>query len=126
MSDTVSEALVACVKALGGSKVIGPKLRPEMEPGAAQRWLLDCLNDDRPPKLSPEQALLIFRWARDRGCHVGMHYMAGYLAYAMPAPIEPVAELADLLRQSIEASREQQRRQEAIERLLSVQTSGGR
>ena len=53
--ETINEALIACVKACGGSKTVGPLLWPEKHAEAAQRLILDCLNEERPAKLSPEQ-----------------------------------------------------------------------
>ena len=62
-------ALVEAVKALGGSKAVAGKLWPEKPVEAAQRLLLDCLNDDRPAHLSPDHVLLILRMARQAGHH---------------------------------------------------------
>ncbi len=120
--DSINEALVACVKACGGSKVLGPKLWPEKAPEAAQRLLLDCLNDDRPAHLTPEQTLLVLREARSHGFHEGMHFLASTLGYSEPTPVDPRDELADLLRVSIEERRQQAKRDERIERLLEAQT----
>ncbi len=119
MDDTPNRAVEAVVIALGGSKVVAPMLWPEKGIIEAQRLLCDCLNDDRPAKLDFAQVLYIFRLAQARGIHTGMQYIARNLGYAPPVPIDPKDELADLLRQSIEANREVQRRQERIERLLT-------
>lgn len=96
--DTLNDALIACIKAVGGSKQVGPLLWPEKAPDAAQRLLLDCLNEDRAAKLSPEQVLLILRMARGRGFHDGMNFIAGELGYGTPVPMEPRDEVADLMR----------------------------
>lgn len=96
--DTLNDALIACIKAVGGSKQVGPLLWPEKAPDAAQRLLLDCLNEDRPAKLSPEQVLLILRMARAKGFHGGMNFIAGELGYGTPVPMEPRDEVADLMR----------------------------
>lgn len=118
MDDSPNKALEAVVKALGGSKVVAPRLWPEKGVLEAQRLLCDCLSDDRPAKLDFAQVLFILRLARERGIHAGMHYIADSLGYSQPQPIDPRDELAELLRQSIEANAETQRRQERIERLL--------
>lgn len=105
----MTEALIACVDACKdpanpkskGSKIVGPLLWPEKTPDDAQRLLLDCLNDDRPAKLSPAQVLFVFRLARARGCHVGMQFMAAELGYAEPVPVDPRDEAAELQRQFI-------------------------
>lgn len=120
--DTLNDALRALVTKLGGSGVIGPRLFPEKPAGAAQRFLIDCLTEDRPARLSPEHLLLLLRIARERGVHDGMAYLSAALGYAEPQPVDPKDELSDLLRQNLEAHKEGQRRQERIERLL-MQTS---
>lgn len=99
--DSLNDALVSCVKACGGSKQVACALWPEKSPEAAQRLLLDCLNDDRAAHLTPDQVLLVLRLARAKGCHAGFYYMADSLGYTQPAPIEPRDELADLQRQFI-------------------------
>lgn len=122
MIESINQALVECIKALGGSKQIGPKLWPEKTPDAAQRLLLDCLNEDRPARLTPEQVLLIMRLARGKGCHVAMQFICDDLGYADPVPVDPKDELAELLRQSIEARAKQTAMDERIARLLQSGT----
>jgi hypothetical protein len=97
--ESLNEALIDCVKAAGGSKQVGPLLWPEKAPDAAQRMLLDCMNEDRPAKLSPEQVLLVLRLARAKGHHSGMGFILGDLGYAPPVPIDPRDEAAELQRQ---------------------------
>lgn len=99
--ESLNEALIESVKAAGGSKQVGPLLWPEKTPDAAQRLLLDCLNDDRPAKLSPEQVLLVLRLARAKGHHEGIAFMLGDLGYAPPVPIDPRDEAAELQRQFV-------------------------
>ena len=118
MNESLNDALIECVKACGGSKVVGLALWPAKGVEAAQRSLLACLNPDRQEKLGPDEVMHILRLARERGCHVGMQYVTAALGYAEPVPVDPKDELAELLRQAIEANRETQRRQERIERLL--------
>ena len=57
LDGSLTLALVEAVKALGGSKVVGCKLWPEKAPDAAQRLLLDCLNDDRHPNRPRQRPL---------------------------------------------------------------------
>lgn len=97
--ESLNDALIACITAAGGSKQVGPMLWPEKAPDAAQRALLDCMNEDRPAKLSPEQVLLVLRLARAKGFHDGMNFIAGDLGYGTPVPIEPRDEVADLMRE---------------------------
>lgn len=103
--ESLNGALVECVKAAGGSANVGPKLWPEKSREGAQRLLLDCLNEDRPAKLAPEQVLLILRLARERGFHDGIAYVLDNLHYAPTHPIEPKDEAADLMRQVMEGQR---------------------
>lgn len=117
MMDCINDALIACVKACGGSKQVAPHLWPEKAPDAAQRLLLDCLNEDRPQQLNPDQVVFILRTARDRGCHIGMQYLCAELSYAEPVPIEPKDAADELKRQYIEATRTIAKMAERIERL---------
>lgn len=119
MIESFNEALVECVKAVGGSKVVGPKLWPEKPIDAAQRLLLDCLNPDRPAHLTPEQAQYVLRLARDIGYHAGAAYLMGSLSYAPPQPIDPPDERAELQRQYVEAARRMARMAERIEKLAA-------
>lgn len=102
--ESFNDALVACVKALGGSKVVGPMLYPEKMVDAAQRCLLDALNPERPNRLAPEQVLLIMRKARQAGFHEAAEWLMHYLGYAAPVPLAPVDERAELQRQFIAAT----------------------
>ena len=96
--ESINEALIECVRAAGGSKQVGAQLWPEKSPESAQRALLDCLNEDRPAHLTPEQLLLVLRLARVKGCHAGVNYLLDALAYSPTNPIEPRDEAADLMR----------------------------
>lgn len=126
MNNTFNDALVECIKALGGSKHVGPLLWPEKTPEAAQRLLLDCMNDDRPARLTPEQVVFVLRLARERGVHVGMQFLCSELGYADPVPVDPRDEAAELQRQYIEAARDMARIAERIERLSGAQPRAAR
>lgn len=104
--DSLNDALIECVKAAGGSKVVGHKLWPEKMVDAAQRHLLNCLQEGRSEHLKPEQVVFIFKLAREHGCHVGMAYLCQSLGYAPPVPLQPVDEAAQLQREFIEATRQ--------------------
>lgn len=105
---SLTEVLNECVTAAGGAKVVGPKLWPEKLVDPAQRALLDCLNDDRPHRLSPDQVLLVAKMAREKGCHAFMAYCSRHLQYQPPVPREPAQELAELLRQFNASGAQQQ------------------
>lgn len=102
--ESVNEALIHVVKAMGGSKQVGPVLWPDVAPDAAQRRLLDCLNDDRPAHLTPGQMMLILRMARQRGLHDAMAWLLSHLGYAPTTPVEPRDEVAELQRQVVAAA----------------------
>lgn len=103
--ETLNECLIACVKAAGGSKVVGHKVWPEKTVDAAQRHLLNCLNEGKAERLTPEQTLLIARMARENGCHAYMQYIARDLSYSEPTPVEPEDEADELRRQFIESTK---------------------
>lgn len=103
------DALTFVVSALGGAKVVGAKLRPDLPADAAGRWLLDCLNSDRPAFVHPGHIAALLRMAREAGVHNAMDWFAEYTGYAKPQPVAPIDEHALLLRQfvqSVELSRE--------------------
>ena len=113
----LNQALIECVKAAGGSSNVGRKLFPEKSPESAQRALLDCLNEERPAKLSPEQVLLILRLARAKGFHGGVNFILSDLGYAPTAPIEPKDEAAELGRQASELLAAAERITERLQKL---------
>jgi hypothetical protein len=115
--ETLTDALVDCVRAAGGSKQVGPKLWPEKTPECAQRTLLDALNDDRPAKLSPDQMLLVLRLARERGHHAGIQHILADLGYSPTSPIEPKDEAAELTRQTKELVSAAERLTERLQRV---------
>ena len=124
---TLTEVLVECVKAAGGSKAVGLKLFPDLLVEQAQRRLLDCLNDDRPHTLSPDKVLLLAQLARDAGCHAYMAYCAQRLHYSAPVPREPAQELAELQRHFASSVAQQQVLLDQIQKLmgsLPVGTAG--
>lgn len=102
--DSMNDALIALVKALGGSKVVGPMLWPEKMADAAQRLLLDCLNPERPAHLTPEQMVLLLRKARQAGHHEALGWLMADLGYAAPVALAPRDEAAELQRQFILAT----------------------
>jgi hypothetical protein len=103
--ETLTDCLIECVKAAGGSKQVGHKVWPEKTVDAAQRHLLNCLNEGKAERLTPDQVLLIARLARERGCHAYIEHVAKDLSYSEPVPIEPKDEADELRRQFIESTR---------------------
>lgn len=128
LDGSLTLALVEAVKALGGSKVVGCKLWPEKAPDAAQRLLLDCLNDDRPAHLTPEHVVLILRLARQAGHHGAVGWLLAELGYAPPVPVEPADVLGELQREFIAATRQMANMAARIERMqagAANATAGG-
>lgn len=116
--ESINEALIACTKACGGSKTVGAALWPDVAPEQAQRKLLAALDDTRPEKLAPSQAMFVLRMARDKGYHLGMAYMLAELGYAPTTPIEPVDQIADLVRNATELLAAQQLATARLEKAL--------
>lgn len=116
--ETLNDCLIECVKAAGGSKVVGHKVWPEKTVDAAQRHLLNCLNEGKAERLTPDQVLLIARLAREKGCHAYMQHMADALSYGEPVPVEPKDEADELRRQVLEMGRDLQAR---LDRLATLE-----
>jgi len=116
--ESLNDALIEAVKAAGGSANVGAKMFPEKTPQAAQRALLDCLNEDRAAKLSPEQTLLVMRLARAKGHHGAIGYILADLGYAPTTPIEPKDEVAELQRQFIAATEQATQNTERMAELV--------
>jgi len=114
--ESITDAMRDVVMALGGTKAVGVKMRPEMPADHAARWLADCLNADRREKLNPDQVFWLMREGRMAGCHILMNYLAQESGYSVQ-PIEPQDELADLQRNFIESTHLQARLVERMERL---------
>ena len=117
--DSLNDALIDAVRALGGSKQVGPMLWPEKTPEAAQRLILACLNEDRPEHLTPEQAMMVLRLARAQGHHESLAYILDDLGYAPTIPVEPRDESAELQRQFMDSVRLQQQIVERMEKAAS-------
>lgn len=105
LPESMTDALIECVKGAGGSKVVSHKIWPEKMVDQAQRHLLNCLQDGRAERLTPEQVHFVFRLAHDAGCHVGMEFLCASLGYAPPTPVKPQDEAAQLQREFIAATR---------------------
>lgn len=100
--ESTHDMLRYMVSALGGAKVVGAALRPELKPESAARWLLDCCNADRSERLSPDHLIRLLRIARENGVHDGIGYLATEIGYETPKP------------RSIEAERDEVRQQISV------------
>lgn len=93
------DALRHVVKALGGMEAVGIDLWPGKTRKAAGAWLSDCLNGERAAKLDLEELVHLLRLARDKGLHLGLHFLCDELGYGHPAPVDPQDQEAELARQ---------------------------
>ena len=123
--ETLNDALVECVKAAGGSKVVGHRLWPEKTVEGAQRHLLNCLEGGRAERLSPDKAMLLAELARGHGCHAFMSYCAARLHYQAPVPREPQQELAELQRSFAAAVAQQAALLVQMQGLMNQQPAAG-
>lgn len=92
--ESLLDALAEVVRALGGSKAVGAKMRPEKGVDTAGKWVSDCLNADRAERFDPEQVLFLLRAGRAAGCHAAANYLMRESGYADPIPVEPEDERA--------------------------------
>lgn len=118
--ESINDALKAAIAAMGGTKTVGARMRPEMSPDHAGRWLADCLNGDRREHISPERLVWLLREARSHGVHVAMSWLAGECGYAA-TPVEPEDERQQLQREYIEAARSMAKIADRIERISGSQ-----
>lgn len=98
-------AIRAIVDRAGGPKAVGSRLWPSKNPAAAGQWLSDCLNQDRPAKLDPDELVTLLKIGREFEVHTLAHYLADESGYTRPTPISPEDERAKLERQYIEATK---------------------
>lgn len=118
--ETLTDAIKEAVRCCGGTKIVACQLWPEKTPDSAGRTLVDCLNEHREARLSPDQLMLVARMARDRGCHVVMQYLCSELSYAAPIPVEPETELASLLREYLAGKKRESQLEQKVEKLRAV------
>jgi len=115
--DSIEDALKEAVRAMGGAKTVGARMRPEMLATAAGSWLSDCLNPEKRDKLSLAQAMWILRESRAIGYHGAINYICGDAGYDNPRPFEPEDEKAKLQREFIESTKALSRMAQRIEHL---------
>lgn len=104
--ECIEDALKDVVRALGGTKKVAPMLWPasaQESPLQAEKKLMDCLNPERPHKLSPSEVITLARWGREVGCHSLAAFFNERAGYGAPIAISPEDEKAELERKTIEA-----------------------
>jgi hypothetical protein len=119
-TEDLSDALRDVVRALGGMKDVGHRLRPEIAPDDAGSWLKDCLNPKRRERLNPDQVMWLIREGKKAGCHSIIYFLCDDAGYTRPSPLEPKDEAAELQRQFIESTKQQRAIAERLERLFGV------
>ncbi len=96
--DTIHDALRALIDALGGPKRVAAELWAARDVGDGQRYLLKCLDAERPEKLGLDEFVWLMRRGRDAGCHVVAEHLASACMYEL-RPVDPAAVEADLAAQ---------------------------
>lgn len=119
-SEDFTDALRDVVRALGGMKEVGSRLRPEIAADDAGGWLKDCLNPKRRERLNPDQVMWLIREGKKVGCHSIIHYISDDAGYTRPSPLEPKDEVAELQRQFIEYAKGQKAIADRLERLFGM------
>jgi hypothetical protein len=125
LHESLNEVLIECVRAAGGSKVVGFAIWPAKGPEGAQRHMLACLNTDRQEKLSPEETFLIARRAHDKGCHLYAEYLAHEIGYEPPVPAEHEDALLDAIRRNNDLRAAQIASSDRVEKLLKRKLARG-
>lgn len=114
--ESVEDALKAAIQVLGGSKKVGPALWPDKTIEAASRTLSDCLNPSLPSKLDITQLMMIFRVAKDAGCHAPFTWFCAEIGYDA-RPISKAEEVDRLTTVIAQASDNLARGLAALERM---------
>lgn len=114
-----NDAISGVVHALGGFKKVGVMLRPELadKPLYAAQWLRDCLNQEKPERLNPDQVFMLLRLARQANYHAAKHWMDAELGYEQGRPLSPQDELAQLTARAADIARDFRATVERMERL---------
>lgn len=118
--ESINDALRELVASMGGTKLVGSRMRPELPADHAGRWLNDCLNESRREHLTPEQVMWLLREGRQIGAHGAMGWIPGEAGYTAPQPLEPDDERSQLQREYIEAAKHMAKVAERIERVAAM------
>jgi hypothetical protein len=113
------DAISQTIKALGGFKVVGAALKPDIDAQRAGRWLADCCNVNERETLQPSQLAFIRRLARTRGIHTLVRFELADSGYAPPVPIEPQDEFAQLQRAFASSVEQHARIVERMEQIIA-------
>ena len=119
--ESLHDAVKDDVRAIGGTKVVAGRLRPEMPVDHATRWLLDCMNPDRREKLDGDQLVLVMRWAREFGSFATAQYVMQQAGFERPRPLNREQEKASLQERFLDGVKALERISKRIE---SLETGG--
>lgn len=114
--ESLNEALSFTARAIGFNE-IALELWPAKGAKEAARYLHDCLNPERPHKLSGEEILHIARRGREKGCYLVTSFVCSDTGFAPPVPLEPEAQMAELQRAYIESVRVQRTIADRLEKI---------
>lgn len=113
--DDIDKALTVLVTVCGGSKDVAGKLWPaKKEP---EKWLSDCLNSERPAKLTLNEFFALLRMARERNFHGVMEFVAAETGYSKPIPLDPEDESNELRRDIRDQMQQLNQRLDRLERI---------
>jgi hypothetical protein len=121
--DDLNDALADLVRALGGRKTVGAKLRPELPVEQAANWVGDCLNSSRRETFHPEQLMLLLRLGREAGFHAAKQYLDDETGYTRSLPRDPQDEVGELQKAFMESVVQQRLIADRIERLTRAPLS---
>ena len=117
--EDIYDAMREDVRALGGTKIVGPIFWPEKSVKDAQQRLNDCLNRNREEKLDQEQFMLLIRRAREVGSYATMGFLGGDTGFKCD-PVKQEDERAALQRQFMDSVVLQRQLVERMERLTQT------
>ncbi|MEM6817229.1 MAG: hypothetical protein AAF578_00425 [Pseudomonadota bacterium] len=104
------------VTELGGFEAVGVEIFPAKSRKAAGNWLSDCLNDERPAKLSLDEVVQLLRIGRNNGSMVAFDQL-GRETNTEIKPATPRSERAELLDKQARLIEMQRQVQSDIDRL---------
>lgn len=126
--DTVFDAVRALVDALGGPKRVAADMWPSRDLGEGHRYLLKCVDPERPEKLGLDEFVWLMRRGREAGCHVLAEWLAQACLYEL-RPVDPAAleaALAHKVEQTMSAAADLLRQWERLRGGVSPPAGGGR
>lgn len=114
--ESFQEAMRHQVTELGGFEAVGVEIFPAKSRKAAGNWLSDCLNDERPAKLSLDEVVQLLRIGRNNGSMVAFDQL-GRETNTEIKPATPRSERAELLDKQARLIEMQRQVQSDIDRL---------